>query len=252
MYLFCTSPIKLPGDHVRLSIVRATLLLAGFLTAAPIWAQSADRGPVPAWTQQLTDLEARVRILRADDRASLDRTATALHDLDMQVSSWLADRGLTLEPPAVLDAFDDATYATMKKPSSFTSIYNDHTDGASVEYGATPSAHQTVRVAGHVKDDIHQEHNVGEPIRHFNNRTLSAGVEDTIQLSSVWRVRPIRHVEGSVGYSYLHRANEPGTTAPLLNTPNHKLFGYVVYSDQLYAGYPEPGRIVSVNLRYRF
>ena len=85
----------------------------------------------------------------------------------------------------VLDAFDDATYSTMKKPSSFTSIYDDHTDGASVEYGATPSAHQTVRVAGHVKDDIHQEHNVGEPIRHFNNRTLSAGVEDTIQLSSV-------------------------------------------------------------------
>jgi iron complex outermembrane recepter protein len=343
----------------------------------------------------------------------------------------------------------------MKKPSSFSSIYDDHTDGASVEYGATLSGHQTVRVAGHVKEDIHQEHNVGEPIRHFNNRTLSAGVEDTLQLSSVitmvagigadhqttiqaqnfvngvvsdfplgttgginpeaavhvavprggrlrfeayrktrlpaikdrysyrmgaaipnpdlaaerattaeagyetpvsrfgsvsatgfytavanlvqpvflqpnlfqlqnvgnvrnsglegeWRVRPIRHVEGSFGYSYLHRKNEPGATAPLLNTPSHKLFGYVVYSGvprlrliaslnhessrtsqddagvlqsltgfssagakasyavrrgldlevaaanvfdqnyQLYAGYPEPGRIVSVNLRYRF
>src|SRR5471030_1812930 len=37
----------------------------------------------------------------------------------------------------------------------------------------------------HVKEDIHQEHNVGEPTRHFNNRTLSAGVEDTIQLSNV-------------------------------------------------------------------
>src|ERR1700694_3390169 len=85
----------------------------------------------------------------------------------------------------VLDAFDDPTYSTMRKPSSFTSIYDDHTDGASVEYGATPSAAQTVRVAGHVKEDIHQEYNVGEPIRHFNNRTLSAGVEDTVQLSSV-------------------------------------------------------------------
>ena len=125
-------------------------------------------------------------------------------------------------------------------------------------------------------------------------------------------MRPVRHVEGSLGYSYLHRANEQGTTAPLLNAPNHKLFGYAVYSGvprlrliaslnhessrtsqddagvlqalsgfssvsakasyavrsgldlevaaanvfdqnyQLYAGHPEPGRIASVNLRYRF
>jgi hypothetical protein len=85
----------------------------------------------------------------------------------------------------VLDAFDDATYSTMKKPSSFTSIYDDHTDGASVEYGTALPARQTLRVAGHIKEDIHQEHNVGEPIRHFDNRTLSAGAEDTVQLASV-------------------------------------------------------------------
>jgi len=355
----------------------------------------------------------------------------------------------------VLNAFDDATYTTQKKPSSFISIYDDHTDGGSVEYGAALPARQTLKVAGHFKEDIHQEHNVGEPIRHFDNRTVSVGVEDTIPLSNIvtlvagvsvdrqmtiqaenfvngvvsdfpsgttggvnpqaavivatpqggsvrfeasrktrlpaikdrysyrmgaaipnpdlkaetattaevgfdtpvtrlttvslsgyytavqdlvqpfflqpnlfqlqnvgdvrnsgfeaeWRVRQVRHVEGSVGYSYLHRENEPGTTVPLLNTPNHKFFGYVVYSPvaklrfmasvnhesmrtsqddgavlqalpgfstvalkasyavlrsldvelagsnvldqnyQLFSGYPEAGRVVRVNIRYRF
>jgi iron complex outermembrane receptor protein len=80
-------------------MARATLLLAFVLIAAPMRAQSADHGPVPGWTQQLTDLEARVKAVRADDRTALDRTATALHDLDLQISTWLADRGLTTEPP---------------------------------------------------------------------------------------------------------------------------------------------------------
>jgi hypothetical protein len=80
----------------------STFVSVCVVTAAPMWAQGTDRGPVPSWTQQLADIETRARTVRADDRAGLDRMATALHALDMQVSGWLADRGLTLEPPAVL------------------------------------------------------------------------------------------------------------------------------------------------------
>ena len=36
---------------------------------------------------------------------------------------------------------------------------------------------------GHFKEDIHREHNIGEPIRHFNNRTVSVGIEDSITIS---------------------------------------------------------------------
>jgi iron complex outermembrane receptor protein len=354
-----------------------------------------------------------------------------------------------------LDAFDNDGYAAMTRPSSFRSIYDDYTTGAGAEYGATLAGNQTLRAAGSIKEDIHREHNIGEPIRHFNNRTVSFGVEDTIpvstrltllvgigvdhqttiqaenfvndavtpfppghtgginpqaalfiaapngglarfavyhktrlpaikdrysyrmgqaipnpdlsterattaeagydaplgragrlavtgfytavtdlvqafylqpnlfQLQNVgdvrnsgfeaeWRLFPVRGVEGSIGYSYLHRNDAGDTTVPLLNTPEHKIFGYIAYSGltrlrlvasvnhessraaqddggvllnlagfstvlakasytiraglaaevaasnvldanyQLYPGFPEEGRVVSVNLRYRF
>jgi iron complex outermembrane receptor protein len=354
-----------------------------------------------------------------------------------------------------LDSFDTASYSTMTRPSSFRSIYDDYTAGASVEYGTPLPGRQTLRAAGHFKQDIHRENNIGEPVRHFKNRTLSVGLEDTIAVASSvsvvagigadrqdtlqaedfqngvvssfplgdtggvnpqagifiaaphdgrarftvsrktrlpaikdrysyrmgsalpnpdlnaeqattteagydtalgrfstlgltayytaindlvqpfylqpnlfqlrnvgdvrnsgfeaeWRVRSIRHVQGSVGYSYLNRKNEPGTVVPLLNTPHNKFFGYVVYDGvprlrlmgsvnyessrqaqddgaafvllpeysnvsakasytvltgldlelagsnlldrnyQLYPGFPEAGRTVSANIRYRF
>lgn len=83
-----------------------------------------------------------------------------------------------------LDAFDDNGYATMTRPSSFRSIYDDYTTGASAEYGVPLAGRQTLRAAGHWKEDIHREHNIGDPIQHFDNRTLSVGVEDTITLSA--------------------------------------------------------------------
>ena len=86
------------------SNIRAGALLTVILAAAPLWAQSGDGGPVPGWTQQLADLEARVKTVRADDQAALAQTATALHDLDVQVSTWLTDRGLTIEPPPAQSA----------------------------------------------------------------------------------------------------------------------------------------------------
>jgi hypothetical protein len=83
----------------RLVFARTAVALAVGLIAAPLSAQSPDGGPVRGWAQQLTDLEARVKAPYADDRAGLDRTAAALHELDLQVSNWLTDRGLTIEAP---------------------------------------------------------------------------------------------------------------------------------------------------------
>ena len=131
-------------------------------------------------------------------------------------------------------------------------------------------------------------------------------------IEAEWRTREIKSVQGRIGYSYLHRSNVAGTTVPLLNTPNHKLFGAVTYTPvsklrliaslnhesdrtaqddagvlltlndyttvnakasysilkgldaelsgsnlldrnyQLYPGFPEAGRVVAVNLRYRY
>lgn len=78
-------------------------------------------------------------------------------------------------------SFDDATYTTQAKSSSFRSLYHDYTVGASVEWGATLRRH-SVRAAGHFKRDLHQDHNEAEPTKEFVGRTLSVGVEDTVAL----------------------------------------------------------------------
>ena len=49
-------------------------------------------------------------------------------------------------------------------------------------------------------------------------------------LEMEWRIRPIGDVQGSIGYSYLHRESVSDTAVPLLNTPGHKMFGYVSYT----------------------
>jgi len=82
-----------------------------------------------------------------------------------------------------LYAYDDASYATQVKPSSFRSLYHDHTVGASMEWGATLGRHG-VRAAGHLKSDAHQDHNLGEPVKNFEGRILSFGVEDTLTVGS--------------------------------------------------------------------
>ena len=61
-------------------------------------------------------------------------------------------------------------------------------------------------------------------------------------LEAEWRIQPVRHIQGSVGYSYLHRESVGGTVVPLLNAPHHKTFGYVTYS-----GVPRLRLVGSVN-----
>ncbi len=80
-------------------------------------------------------------------------------------------------------SYDDASYTTQKKPSSFQSWYDDYTNGMSVEGGFRLSAANKLAVAYHWKEDVHREHNAGEPIRHFKDRTQSLGLEDTHALS---------------------------------------------------------------------
>ena len=82
----------------------------------------------------------------------------------------------------LLQSFDNATYTTQARPSSFNSIYDDYSVGGNAEYGTTFSR-QTLRAAFHIKEDIHREHNVGSPVQHFDNRTVSGGVEDAVVIS---------------------------------------------------------------------
>ena len=87
-----------------------------------------------------------------------------------------------------LFTYDNATYTTQKLRSSFQSWYDDYTNGMSVEgdFKLTPA--NTLRTALHWKQDVHREHNAGEPIRTNKDRTTSVALEDTHVLSPKWSV----------------------------------------------------------------
>jgi len=82
-----------------------------------------------------------------------------------------------------LYSYDDNTYTTQVKPSSFQSLYHDYTIGGSAEWGATLPWRQTLRAAFHAKQDNHRENNVGSPVTRDRGLILSLGVEDTIAFS---------------------------------------------------------------------
>lgn len=94
----------------------------------------------------------------------------------------------------VLDAFDNATYTTQALGSSFRSIYDDYTWGASVEGGLAPLARHTLKGALHFKRDVHREHNVGQAVQTMRDETASLALEDT------WQPRRELSVVGGVSF----------------------------------------------------
>ena len=84
----------------------------------------------------------------------------------------------------LLSAFDDNTYSTQRRGSSFNSYYNDDTKGGSLEYGNRFADRHNVKASVHYKQDRHRENNLGEPVRAFIDQTLSAGVEDVYRLTN--------------------------------------------------------------------
>ncbi len=114
-----------------------------------------------------------------------------------------------------LSAYDDANYTTMTKRSSFRSFYNDHTYGGSVEFGTKISDINTLKVALHLKEDFHNERNLGEPEQKSQDRTTSISIEDTHRLTN--------KLDLVVGASYDKRkgkkAQEYDTTRGLYDFP---------------------------------
>lgn len=82
-----------------------------------------------------------------------------------------------------LDAFDDNTYTTQNRPSSFQSFYKDDTYGTSLEYDNRLSKQHYLKASAQFKNDRHKENNLGEPERTFKDYTASLGVEDAYRLN---------------------------------------------------------------------
>ncbi len=83
-----------------------------------------------------------------------------------------------------LNSFDDDTYSTMTRRSSFKSWYDDHTAGGSIELGTALIPRNTLKTAFHYKRDIHKEQNAeGAAVQRFEDEIFSLGLEDTIDIT---------------------------------------------------------------------
>lgn len=83
-----------------------------------------------------------------------------------------------------LNSYDDATYTKISRPYAFKSFYNDYTFGGIVEYGRSLSRIDNIKATIQYKQDVHREHNEGEPERTMSDRTFTAGLENELKLSS--------------------------------------------------------------------
>ena len=96
------------------------------------------------------------------------------------------DHHLTLNTKAFYDtfkndlrAFDDATFSTQKKKSSFNSYYRDYSYGAGFDLGGDLTAKDHLKFSTLIKYDVHREHNDDEPTAVDKDRTYSFGLENT-------------------------------------------------------------------------
>lgn len=78
--------------------------------------------------------------------------------------------------------YTNGTYTVLRANPFYQSWYDDYSYGASAEFGTKIVDSNTLKFAMHFKEDVHREHNRGNPIQHFRDHTTSYAIEDTQQI----------------------------------------------------------------------
>lgn len=100
----------------------------------------------------------------------------------------------------LLISYDDANYTTITKPYAFQSFYDDYTYGGNLEYETRFIPGNTLKFAVQFKEDVHRENNAGEPVRRFDDQTITIGLEDIYKVTEKFTIIP--------GVSYNSRENK--------------------------------------------
>ncbi len=84
----------------------------------------------------------------------------------------------------VLDSYDDDTYSSQTRRSSFHSTYDDHSDGGSLTLRSRHIGNQTISAAFHYKNDVHEEQDDrGDDWEKYETKMYSFGLEDDIKFN---------------------------------------------------------------------
>lgn len=133
-------------------------------------------------------------------------------------------------------AWDDGTYSTMKKASSFRSMYDDYTNGFSVQGDFRVSTANALSASYTWKHDVHREANAGEPVRRQADRTWTVALEDSHLFSD--------RLSLLTGMSYERRASleaqdynaATGAVTDFARADNQRLNGQAALHYRLAAG----------------
>jgi len=157
-----------------------------------------------------------------------------------------------------LFAFDDATYSTMKKPSSFKSWYDDFTYGGSMELGTRFFSNNQIKGSFHFKEDVHREHNEGFPVQHFEDQIMSFGLEDTIDITKKFYtiVGASYDMVNTIEAQDLDSKTKTVKDFPTGNTsafnPQAGLFYKLTDTDTVHTSVAEKSRLPSIKDRYSY
>ena len=83
----------------------------------------------------------------------------------------------------LLRTFDDDTYSTQNKPSSFNSYYNDNSLVMAIEFNSWTLKNNKLNFSVQFKQDKHSEYNEKEPMRSFVDNTYTLAIEDVWNIS---------------------------------------------------------------------
>ncbi len=95
-----------------------------------------------------------------------------------------------------LFAYDDETYTTQERNSSFQSFYNDYTLGSTVQYEFRRWENHKLQAGIQYKRDVHREHDLGDPVQRMIDNTVSVGIEDT------YRILPVLSLVPGISWNY--------------------------------------------------
>ncbi|EDM38625.1 TonB-dependent outer membrane receptor, putative [Pedobacter sp. BAL39] len=113
-----------------------------------------------------------------------------INETNVIKTRWYYDRFVNQ-----LDSYDNSDYNAMTRGYAFTSHYDDYTLGSSIVFENTDITNNSFSIAGHFKQDVHRENNVGEPVRRSADHNLYFAIEDTYHLTAALKVN------GGVSYN---------------------------------------------------